>query len=51
MECRYASNACGKIGMNYYFMKDTQVVCCLKKDSDYCTEKPGDEDIIQEINC
>ena len=52
MKCKYASSVCGKIGMNYYFMKDDiEVVCCLKDQSEFCIEEPDSEDVIKEITC
>jgi len=52
MSCYYASDVCGKIGMNYYFVKDNvEVICCLKDDLEFCTQKPGSDDVIKEIKC
>jgi len=52
MTCRYANDICGKIGLNYYFVKDnTVIICCFEKDPDLCVEEPDSEDDIKEITC
>ncbi len=52
MSCYYASDVCGRIGMNYYFVKDNvEVICCLKDDPEFCIQEPSSDDVIKEITC
>ncbi len=47
-ECNYARDTCNN--MKYYFVKDSEVFCCLKDDPEFCTETPGSAE-IKEITC
>ena len=51
LECNFAKEVCGSAGMKYYFVEDGNVFCCIKKDRDFCTERPENEDLIKEITC
>jgi len=52
MSCYYASDVCGRVGMNYYFVQgNIEVICCLKDDPEFCIEEPDSEDVIEEITC
>jgi hypothetical protein len=52
MSCQYASDVCGRAGMDYYFVKDdTEIVCCWGTNLENCVEEPDSEDDIKEITC
>lgn len=52
LSCYYASDVCGRAGMDYYFLKDnTEIVCCWGSDPENCVEEPDSEDVIEEITC
>jgi outer membrane murein-binding lipoprotein Lpp len=48
LECHYAKNICGR--MEYYFIDDREVFCCLKDDPEFCEEDPMGMD-IRTIDC
>jgi hypothetical protein len=49
VECKYAKSVCDP--MEYYYMRNSEIICCFRNDAELCIETPENSDAIKEIDC
>lgn len=52
LECNFARDICDSFGFKYYFIDESgDIICCLRKDPDFCGKEPVNPDKIKSSDC